>query len=100
MCLDITSEIQIIFVHLCTATYLYADTRQLQMYQAILRMKYSSLNNHLYMRNIVNSHLCQCGNIETNLHFICKCPFYTDGGLNLKTANQHYCLEMSFFLRH
>ena len=49
-------------------------------------MKCSSLNNHLYMRNIVNSPLCRCGNIETNSHFKFKCPFYTDARLSLKTT--------------
>ena len=66
-------------------SYFYAGTRQLQIYHARLRMKCSSLNNHLYMRNIVNSPLCRCGN-ETNSHYIFKCPFYTDARLSLKTA--------------
>ena len=51
-------------------SYLYAGTIQLQIYHARLRMKCRSLNNHLYMRNIVNSLLCRCGNIETNSHFL------------------------------
>ena len=67
-------------------SYFYAGTRQLQIYHAILIMKCSSSNNYLYMRNIVNSPLCRCGNIETNSHFIFKWPFYTDARLSLKTA--------------
>ena len=51
-------------------SYLYAGTIQLQIYHARLRMKCRSLNNHLYIRNIVNSLLCRCGNIETNSHFL------------------------------
>ena len=36
-------------------SYFYAGTIQLQIYHARLKMKCRSLNNHLYMRNIVNS---------------------------------------------
>ena len=38
------------------------------------------------MRNICNSSLCRCGNIETNSNFIFKCPFYTDARLNPKAT--------------
>ena len=67
-------------------SYFYAGTRQLKMYQARLRMKCISLNNRLFTRNIVNSHLCRGGNIETKSHFIFKCPFYIVARLSLKTA--------------
>ena len=39
-------------------------------------MHCSSLNQHLYSKNIVDSPLCQCGAIETTEHHLLHCPLY------------------------
>ena len=39
-------------------------------------MHCSSLNPHLYSKNIVDSPLCQCGAIETTKHYLLYCPLY------------------------
>jgi hypothetical protein len=39
-----------------------------------LRMQCSSLNHHLFRKNIVNSPFCQCGATETTAHFLLHCP--------------------------
>jgi hypothetical protein len=40
----------------------------------MLRMQCSSLNHHLFRKNIVNSPFCQCGATETTAHFLLHCP--------------------------
>ena len=37
-------------------------------------MQCSSLNDHLFRINIVNSPFCQCGATETTAHFLLHCP--------------------------
>ena len=41
-----------------------------------LRTNCSSLNQHLYSKNIVQSSLCACGGIEDTGHFLFHCPLY------------------------
>jgi hypothetical protein len=38
----------------------------------------SSLNQHLFKRNIFPSPLCQCGKVESNYHFFFECQRYVD----------------------
>jgi hypothetical protein len=44
---------------------------------AHLRMRNSSLNEHLYIKNIINNPKCLCGEIESTYHYSFKCPKYT-----------------------
>ena len=37
---------------------------------ARLRNRCSSLNDHLYLKNVVDSPLCRCGAVESTKHFI------------------------------
>jgi hypothetical protein len=37
----------------------------------------SSLNEHLYIKNIIDSPNCFCGEIESTHHYLFKCPKYT-----------------------
>ena len=39
-------------------------------------MDSSSLNSHLFVRNLVDSPNCRCGDVETNTHFLLSCPIY------------------------
>ena len=50
---------------------------------ARLRLECSSLNHHLYRKNLVESPPCSCGGPETNSHFLLAC-------LNHSNARQRY----------
>ena len=47
-----------------------------QIYHARLRMRCSSLNAHLYSKNIIDSPLCACGSFEDVQHFLLSCTRY------------------------
>ena len=59
-------------------SYYYKGSRIGQILHSRLRMKCSSLNQHLFNKNLVQSPLCECGEIESNEHFLLKCPIYND----------------------
>ena len=58
--------------------YYYTGNRKLQVLHARIRTKCSSLNYDLFQRNINDSPLCQCGDIENAEHFFLLCPFYNN----------------------
>ena len=49
-----------------------------QILHARLRLECSSLNHHLYRKNLVESPLCSCGVPEPNSHFLLSCANYND----------------------
>jgi hypothetical protein len=51
--------------------YYYIGTRLGQILHARLRMQCSSLNHHLFRKNIVNSPFCQCRATETTTCLSC-----------------------------
>ena len=65
-------------------TYYYVGTRKGQILHARLRMSCSSLNHHLFSRNIVNNPFCTCGEIETTSHYLVYCQNYSDLRANLE----------------
>ena len=40
-------------------------------------MRSSSLNEHMYIKNINDNPNCLCGEIESTYHYLFKCPKYT-----------------------
>ena len=56
--------------------YYYIGKRLGQILHSRLRMHCSSLNQHLYSKNIVDCPLCQCGAIKTTEHYLLYCPLY------------------------
>ena len=52
--------------------------RKLQVLHTRLRTRCSSLNQHLFVKNVVESPLCQCGHPETTKHFLLQCQRYSD----------------------
>ena len=52
--------------------------RKLQVLHTRLRTRCSSLNQHLFVKNVVESPLCQCGHPETTQHFLLQCQRYSD----------------------
>ena len=57
--------------------YFFGD-RKTQIIHARLRNKCSSLNEHLYLKNIVQSPFCICGSVESTYHYFFECPFYRE----------------------
>ena len=56
--------------------YFHAGTRKGQILHTRIRMECSSLNSHLYSKNIINSPSCSCGGFESAYHFFFICPIY------------------------
>ena len=59
----------------------YFDTLHVSRIAQILhnriRLECSSLNSHLFKKNLIDNQLCLCGSIETSSHFFFSCPRYT-----------------------
>ena len=52
----------------------YLDGKRIgQIYHSRLRMDCSSLNHHIYSKNIIDSPLCICGRPETTKHYLFEC---------------------------
>ena len=51
--------------------------RRGQIYHARLRMRCSTLNAHLFSKNIIDSPICVCGAREDTQHFLMSCTRYT-----------------------
>ena len=57
----------------------FCDGKRLgQIYHARLRTNCSSLNHHLFTKNIVDSPLCTCGSVEDTHHFLFSCNRFTN----------------------
>ena len=55
---------------------------------ARLRMECSSLNSHLYRKNIVPIPSCACGSFESPHHYLFQCPIYAyTGQLDIQKLN-------------
>ena len=61
---------------------LYYETTQLsrksQILHTRLRLECSSLNHHLFRKNLIANPSCACGQVETSAHFFLKCPHYAN----------------------
>ena len=56
--------------------FYFEGKRDSAIQHARLRMHCSSLKEHLYSKNIVESPVCACGEIEDTYHYIFTCPLY------------------------
>ena len=56
--------------------HFYTGKRKAQILHARLRLECSSLNSHLYHKNISVSPLCKCGENETVHHYLLNCRLY------------------------
>lgn len=54
--------------------YYFSGDRKGQILHTRLRTGCSSLNYHLFCKNIINDELCVCGNREDTNHFLFVCP--------------------------
>ena len=55
-------------------SYYNYSQRTLQIYHTRLRLECSSLKFHLYKSKIVDSPLCDCGEVETTKHYLIHYP--------------------------
>ena len=56
--------------------YHYTGFRKAQILHTQLRMNCSPLNLFLFQKNIIESPLCQCGELESTEHFFQSCSSY------------------------
>ena len=68
--------------------YYNTGRRQLQILQTRLRTECSSLNEHLFLRNLVPSPNCTCGVVENNNHYLLTCPKYDNARTDMLTVVQ------------
>ena len=64
-----------------------AGTRLGQILHTRFRLECSSLNSHLHARNLIESPVCSCGDIENANHFIFSC-------VNFTTVRQKYIADL------
>ena len=83
----------------CPAHY-YSGTRLGQILHTRLRMNSSSLNEHLFIRNLVDSPYCACGQVESTSHFLISCKKYTDLRNELMyTINYPVTIDLKLLLK-
>ena len=63
--------------------YYSVGKRTLQIYHLRLRTNCSSLNFHLYSKNIAESPSCVCGDVESAKHFLLECPRFQQMRLDM-----------------
>ena len=67
-------------------SYYYVGKRREQLLHTRLRTNCSSLNLTLFQKNIVDSPLCHCGDIESVHHYLLTCPLYRQARLHLSNT--------------
>ena len=71
--------------------YFYTGNRKSQILHTRLRLGCSSLNYDLFLKNIVESPLCRCGDIENTEHFFLRCTLYSAQRVELLRHVSEYC---------
>ena len=72
-------------------SYYYIGSRKSQALHARLRTNSTSLNLTLFQKNLTDSPLCRCGNIESAEHFLLSCPLYTNLRVDLLNCIHPIC---------
>ena len=67
----------------CPRRLYFFGERKIQVIHARLCNRCSSLNEHLYLKKLVESPLCRCGAVESTEHFFLECPFYNSQRISL-----------------
>ena len=49
-----------------------------QIYNARLRINCSSLNQHLFSKNLIDNPLCICGSVENTYHYLLTCNRFSN----------------------
>ena len=71
--------------------YYYSGKRKAQIYHTRLRTNCSALNLCLFQKNIIDSPLCVCGEVESTDHFLMRCNLYQHLRLSLVNSVAQYC---------
>ena len=80
--------------------YYYSGNRKLQILHTRLRTNCSSLSNDLFLKNISETPLCLCGNVENTEHYFMHCRIYEAQRAELsQTVSQYspFTLETLLF---
>ena len=72
-------------------SYYYEGKRLGQIYHTRLRTGCSSLNQHLFSKNIVDSPLCDCGSIEDTTHYLLNCTRYNNIRHQMFNSVSRFC---------
>ena len=79
--------------------HFYVGSRKAQVLHTRLRTNCSSLNLDLFLRNISDSPLCQCGSIENAQHYFFHCRYYQIQRTELlHTVSQYQTPSLSLLL--
>ena len=81
-----------------TPKYFYNGDRKLQILHTRLRTQCSSLNHHLFQRNISPTPFCDCGQIETNSHYFFECQRFTSNRQKLLQNLNNYDITLETLL--
>ena len=71
--------------------YYYNGNQISQIQQTRLRTDCSSLNHHLFQKNIVDSLQCACGAVETTKHYFFECQRYNEIRTIMLNEMPNYC---------
>ena len=67
--------------------YYNSGTRMGQILHTHIRLECSTLNAHLYRKNIVPEPTCQCGGFDSSYYFFFVCPIFVDASSRYLPAN-------------
>ena len=71
--------------------HFYIGHRKLQVLHTRLRTKCSVLNYDLFIKHIVASQLCRCGEVENAEYYFLKCSFYRNQRAKLIRTVSQFC---------
>ena len=71
--------------------YYYIGNRLYQIQHTLLSTDCSSLNHHLFSKNIVDSPHCACGAVETTKHYFFECQRYKEIKTIMLNELANYC---------
>ena len=70
----------------------YLDGKRIgQIYYSRLRIDCSSLNHHLFSKNIIDSPLCICGRQETTKHYLFDCNRFNNLSQEIMQSISQLC---------
>ncbi|MCG7883757.1 MAG: reverse transcriptase family protein [Candidatus Thiodiazotropha endolucinida] len=72
--------------------YYSTGNRAMQIYHTRLRTKCSSLNQHLFSKNLIENPLCECGIVETTKHFLLECPRFIQARTDMLDTLSTLCI--------
>ena len=71
--------------------YYTVGDRFAQIQHTRLRTSCSSLNHHLFSKNIINDPYCLCGSVETTKHYLLECQRHTAARTEMINKISRFC---------